>query len=46
MLNGYSQQSVCNLTKRRTVSPAFSGKTFENGWLWTRASEQSEMLLM
>ena len=31
--NRYSQQPVCNLTKRRTSPPVFSGETFENGWL-------------
>ena len=38
--NRYSEQPVCNLTKRRTPPPVFSGETFENGWLWTAASEQ------
>ena len=40
--NRYSEQSVWNLTKRRTLPPVFSGKIFENGWLWTAASEQSK----
>ena len=39
--NRYSEQSVCNLTKRRTVLPVFSEEIFENGWLWPAASEQS-----
>ena len=39
--NRYSEQLVCNLTKRRTLPPVFSGNVFENGWLWTAASEQS-----
>ena len=38
--NRYFEQLVCNLTKRRTLPPVFSGKTIENGWLWTAASEQ------
>ena len=41
--NCYSEQSVCNLTKRRTLPPAFSGKMFEIGWLWAAASEQSKI---
>ena len=40
--NRYSEQPVCNLTKRRTPPPVFSGEIFENGWLWTAASEQSK----
>ena len=36
--NHYSEQPVCNLTKRRTLPPVFSGEIFENGWLWTVAS--------
>ena len=39
--NCYSEQPVCNLTKRRTLPPVFSGEIFENGWLWAAASEQS-----
>ena len=39
----YSEQSVCNLTKRRTRQPVFSGKIFENGWLQTAATKQSEI---
>ena len=39
--NHYSEQPVCNLTKRRTPPPVFSGEIFENGWFWT-ASEQSK----
>ena len=42
MYNRYSEQSVCNLTKRRTLPSLFSGEIFENGWLWTVASEQSK----
>ena len=41
--NRYSEQSVCNLTKRRTLPPVFSGEIFENGWLWTVASAQSKI---
>ena len=33
----------CNLTKRRTLQPVFSEESFENGWLRTAASEQSEI---
>ena len=40
--NRYSEQSVCNLTKRRTLPLVFSGKIF--GWLWTAASEQSKIV--
>ena len=40
--NRYSEQSVCNLTKRRTLPPLFS----ENGWLWTDASEQSKIAIL
>ena len=29
--NHYSEQPVCNLTKRRSLPPAFSGKILENG---------------
>ena len=29
--NRYSEQPVCNLTKRRTLPPVFSGEIFENG---------------
>ena len=39
--NRYSEQTVRNLTKRRTPPPVFSGEIFENGWFWT-ASEQSK----
>ena len=39
----YSEQSVCNLTKRRTLTPEFSEEIFKNGWLWTAASEQCEI---
>ena len=31
------------MTKRRTLPPVFSGEIFENGWLWTAASEQSKI---
>ena len=41
--NRYSEESVCNLTKRRTLTPAFSGKIFKNGQLWTAVSEQCEI---
>ena len=37
--NRYSDQSVYNLT----LKPVFSGEIFENGQLWTAASEQSEI---
>ena len=40
--NRYSEQPICNLAKRRTLPPIFSGESFENGWLWTAASEQSK----
>ena len=39
----YSEQSVCDLTKRRTRQPVFSGQIFENGWLRTAATEQSDI---
>ena len=39
--NRYSEQSVCNLTKRRTLLTVFSGEIFRNRWLWTAKSEQS-----
>ena len=41
--NRYSDQPVCNLTKRGTPPPVFSGEIFENGWLWMAASEQSKI---
>ena len=41
--NRYSEQSVCNLTKRRTVPPAFSRGIFENGWLQKAVPEQREI---
>ena len=41
--NRYSEQSVCNLFKRRTLPPVFSGEIFENGWLWTAPPEQSKI---
>ena len=41
--NRYSEQSLCNLAKRRTLPPVFSGEIFENGWLWTAAFEESEI---
>ena len=41
--NRYSEQSVCNLTKRRTLPPVFSGEVFKNGWLWTATSKQFEI---
>ena len=40
--NRYSEQSVCNLTKRRTLPPVFSGEIIQNQWLWAAASEQSK----
>ena len=40
--NRYSEQSVCNLTKRRILPLVFSGKIIENQWRWTAASEQSK----
>ena len=40
--NRYFEQPVCNLTKIRTLPPVFSVEIFENGWLWTAASEQSK----
>ena len=39
----YSEQSVSNLTKMRTLQPVFSGEIFENEWLWTAVSEQSKI---
>ena len=39
----YSEQSVCNLTKIRTLTSKFSGEIFKNGWMWTTASEQCEV---
>ena len=39
----YNCYSVCNLTKRRTLSSAFFRQIFENGWLWTAVSGQSEI---
>ena len=39
----YSEQSICNLTKRRTLQLIFSGEIFENGWLRTAAFEQSDI---
>ena len=41
--NRYSEQPVCTLIKRRILPPVFSGEIFENGWLWTAASEQSKI---
>ena len=40
--NRYSERTVCNLTKRKTPPPVFSGEIFKNGWLWTAAFEQSK----
>ena len=40
--NRYSEQSVCNLTKRRTLPLVFSGEIIQNQWLQTAASEQSK----
>ena len=39
--NRYFEQSVCNLTKRSTLSTVFSGEIFRNRWLSTANSEQS-----
>ena len=41
--NRYSEQSACNLINKKTLPPVFSGNIFENGWLWTAASEQSKI---
>ena len=30
--HGYSEQSVCHLTKRRTLPPLLSGEIFKTGW--------------
>ena len=40
--NRYSELSVCNLTKKRTLTLVFSGEIFENGWLWTATSKLSK----
>ena len=37
------EQSVCNLFKRRTQPPVFSGDIFKTEWLWTAAPEQSKI---
>ena len=37
--NHCSEHSVCNLIKRRTLPPVFSGKIFKSGLLWMAASE-------
>ena len=37
-----SEQPVCNLAKRKTLTPEFFGEIFKNGQLWTAASEQYE----
>ena len=42
--NRYFEQPVCNLTKRRTLPPVFSGEIFENRWLWAAASEQFKIV--
>ena len=42
MYNRYSEQAVYNFTKRMTLTLVFPGETFENGWLWTTAFEQSK----
>ena len=39
----YSEQSVCNLTERRTLPLVFSGEIFENEQLQTAASDQSKV---
>ena len=41
--NRYSEHSVCNLTKRRSVQTKFSEESFENRWLYMAPSEQSEI---
>ena len=41
--NCFSKQSLCNLTKRMTLPLLFPGEIFQNGWLWTAASEQSRI---
>ena len=38
--NRYYEQLLCNLFKRRTLPPVFSGENLWNVWLWTIASEQ------
>ena len=40
--NRYSEQPISNMTKKRTLTPAFSGEILENRWLWEAASEQSK----
>ena len=40
--NCYSEQPVCNFTKRRTQPPVFFGEIFENALLWAAASKQSK----
>ena len=41
--NCYSEQPVCNSTKRRTLPTVFfGGISSGNWWLWTAASEQSK----
>ena len=44
--NCYSEQSVCNLTKRMTLSPVFPGEIFEYEWLWTANSELGGVILV
>ena len=39
----YCEQSVGNLTKRKALTPEFSGGIFNNGWLWRVASEKCEI---
>ena len=41
--NRNSKQPAYHLTEIRTLLPVFSGKIFENGWLWTAGSEQSKI---
>ena len=39
----YSEQSVCNLTKRKTQQQVFSGEIFESGWLRMATTEHSKI---
>ena len=43
--NHHSEQSVCNLTIKRTLPPVFPGEIFENGWLWTAEDFQENILV-
>ena len=44
--NRHSEQSVCNLTKGRSLQSVFTGEIFENGWLRTAASEVGWVVLV